>query len=169
MNPGRPRHRRHASATLQRRCHQPFLLGGAPAPAPLNRRDHLDLSIRHVTIPMNSQTHTLTRAARRPSPDAYLLRLSPIQTATARTFLECKGYSIRLNTQVEHEIAIYKTMAEFDGKTYRLSETTTEFTLTGPLSANDTIIYINRLTGEYAITPASLGGDSKKSGMVAGW
>lgn len=33
--------------SLKRRCDQPLLLLPKPAPAPLDRRDHLDLMLRH--------------------------------------------------------------------------------------------------------------------------
>jgi hypothetical protein len=52
--------------------------------------------------------------------------------------------------------------AEVDGKPFAISIRKTEFVLTGSIPTNDTLFYINRLTGEYAITPASLRGDLRK-------
>jgi hypothetical protein len=66
-----------------------------------------------------------------------------------------------MNSTIEHNVALYKIKAVFDGQTYRLLETTTDFTLTGPLPEASTRVYINRLTGEYAITPSFLSGDAK--------
>jgi hypothetical protein len=95
---------------------------------------------------------------------AALLVATPVQAAMARaSLLKCKGYSIRLNTPVKHEIAIYDTMAEFDGKQYQLSETPLQFRLFGPVPANDTIVYIYRPTGDYAITSVFPNGDVKKT------
>lgn len=81
---------------------------------------------------------------------------------TPGIFLECTGHNLLTNFQTEHEVAVLKRTAEFDGKPYRLSESQTEFTLTGPAPADDTVVYINRLTGEFAITPAALSGNPKK-------
>lgn len=67
----------------------------------------------------------------------------------------------------EHEIAIYGETAEVDGDRYSLSETAAEFKLTGPVSVNDRIIYINRLTGEFAILPAP-GAQITRSNMEGG-
>jgi hypothetical protein len=72
MNPDFPRNRRYAGTRLQRRRNQLPLLRRAPASPTLNRRDDLNPSLSHVTIPMNSHmTHTSTRSARRPLPDGY--------------------------------------------------------------------------------------------------
>src|SRR5262249_56593027 len=72
MNPHFPRNRRYAGTRLQRRRNQLPLLRRAPASPTLNRRDDLNPSLSHVTIPMNSHmTHTSTRSARRPLPDGY--------------------------------------------------------------------------------------------------
>src|SRR5216683_5191444 len=74
MDPGITGNLRCNCARLQRRRNDPLLLRRRPAPPPLNRRDHLDLSIRHVSIPMNTHmTHPYSPIARRPSPDAYLV------------------------------------------------------------------------------------------------
>ncbi len=95
---------------------------------------------------------------------ATLLAATPVKTAMARTsLLECKGYSVQLDAQIKHEIAIYDTMAEFDGKQYQLSEAPLQFRLIGPVPANDTIVYIYRPTGDYTITSVSPNGDVKKS------
>src|SRR5262249_47741947 len=73
MNPHFPRNRRYAGTRLQRRRNQLPLLRRAPASPTLNRRDDLNPSLSHVTIPMNSHmTHTSTRSARRPLPDGYV-------------------------------------------------------------------------------------------------
>ena len=59
----------------------------------------------------------------------------------------------------EHEIAIFNNYAEVDGSHYRMKKTRTEFTLTGPRPKYDRVFYINRLTGEWALTPSALNGD----------
>jgi hypothetical protein len=79
-----------------------------------------------------------------------------------QVFLECRGYNPSLNMPIEHEVWISGSNAEVDGKPFAISVRATEFVLTGPIPANDTLFYINRLTGEYAITPASLQGDASK-------
>jgi hypothetical protein len=64
MDPGLPRYRRRIGARLHRRCDDPFLLAPRPPPPPLDRRDHLNLRLRHRTIPRISpmtQQPLLTR------------------------------------------------------------------------------------------------------------
>jgi hypothetical protein len=75
-------------------------------------------------------------------------------------FLECVGHNSLSGLRTQHEIAFYMATAEVDGKRYAVSKTETEFTLTGPIPAHDTVMYINRLTGEFAITPAYVGSAS---------
>jgi hypothetical protein len=41
---------------------------------------------------------------------------------------------------------------------YRLRENHTEFTLTGPAPKYDRVLFINRVTGEWALTPSTLHG-----------
>jgi hypothetical protein len=84
------------------------------------------------------------------------------QAMAHTSLLECKGYSVQLNRQINHEIAIHDTMAEFDGQQYQLSEAPLQFRLIGPIPANDTIVYIYRLIGTYAITSVSANGDVKR-------
>jgi hypothetical protein len=67
--------------------------------------------------------------------------------------LECTGYNPVLRGRSQHEIAIYGTAAEVDGDRYSLSETATEFRLTGPAPANDRIVYIDRVTAAFEIGP----------------
>jgi hypothetical protein len=78
----------------------------------------------------------------------------------ADTLLECKGNSLRLRMPITYEVAIDGTRAEVDGKPYQLSESAVQYTLTGPVPANDTTFAINRLTGEWYITPSSPHGDA---------
>src|SRR5882757_10137837 len=72
MNPGFPGHRGYPDAGLERGRHQPFLLRRIPASPTLNRRDDLNLRLRHLTTPRNSHvTQNLTSDARRPPPEGY--------------------------------------------------------------------------------------------------
>jgi hypothetical protein len=89
-----------------------------------------------------------------------LLTALPATADASRIFLECRGHDDVRGVQTEHEVAIFGDRAEIDGKRYRLAENQTEFTLTGPDPKYDRIMYINRLTGEWALTPSSLEGDS---------
>lgn len=91
-----------------------------------------------------------------------LVAVCSSQLAAARTLLECKGYSARLNGPISHEIEIDNTTAEVDGQRYHVSESATQFILTGPIPVNDTIFGINRLTGEWYINPSSMQGDFTK-------
>ena len=61
MDPGFSGNCRYTRSWFQRPRDQLPLLGGTPASPPLNRCDDLNLSIRHVSIPMNTHmTHTIT-------------------------------------------------------------------------------------------------------------
>ena len=73
--------------------------------------------------------------------------------AHAGVFLECRGHDDIHGFPSEHEVAILDREAEVDGARYRLLQTQTEFTLTGPSPKYDLAMYINRLTGEWAVTP----------------
>ncbi len=91
-----------------------------------------------------------------------LLSVCSAQLAAARTLLECKGYSVRLKGPISHEIAIDNTTAEVDGQRYHVSQSATQFILRGPNPINDTVVGINRLTGEWYINPSSMQGDPMK-------
>jgi hypothetical protein len=66
--------------------------------------------------------------------------------------LVCKGYTYPPSGAIWHSIVTHDAAAEVDGKPCLLSENATEFTLKGPIPANDAIIWIDRLTGQYSIT-----------------
>jgi hypothetical protein len=79
----RARHLRRNRPTLERRRNNPLFLGNWSAPAALNRRDHLNPTVRHMTIPRSSH-RTLPSAlstARRPSPEGYTSECSRVAAA----------------------------------------------------------------------------------------
>lgn len=90
-----------------------------------------------------------------------VLNAQPSAAETPRSFLVCVGFDPVLEAATEHNVTIYRVTAEIDGKSYKLTETPSSLTLTGPLPTSDTQVYINRLTGEYAITPSSLRSGSR--------
>src|SRR5438034_6839814 len=65
--------RRCIRASDQRRSDDPFLLGSRPSTPALHRRDHLNLSCRHRTIPRNSP-RTSTPLLRRPQGGLHRMR-----------------------------------------------------------------------------------------------
>jgi hypothetical protein len=87
---------------------------------------------------------------------------APAYADGVQVFLECRGYNPSLNAPIEHEVWMSGNKAEVDGKPFAISIRAIEFVLTGPIPTNDTLFYINRLTGEHAITPASLRGDVRR-------
>jgi hypothetical protein len=87
------------------------------------------------------------------------LSLSSAHAAPQPTYLECTGHDDLRQTPTAHEIVIIGERAEVDGKRYEMKQSRTEFTLTGPIPKYDRVFYINRLTGEWALTPSTLRGD----------
>lgn len=90
---------------------------------------------------------------------AIILCVVPARAERVHIFLECRGHDDLHGVQTEHEAAIFSDRAEVDGSRYQLRETSAEFTLTGPAPKNDRVLYINRLTGEWVLTPSTLNGD----------
>ncbi len=90
---------------------------------------------------------------------AIILCVVPAQAERVRIFLECRGHDDLHGVQTEHEVAIFSDRVEVDGSRYQLRETNTELTLTGPAPKNDRVLYINRITGEWALTPSTLNGE----------
>ncbi|WP_316228654.1 hypothetical protein [Bradyrhizobium sp. SZCCHNR1045] len=78
-----------------------------------------------------------------------LAAVCSIAAVRARTLLLCHGFSVSLKGPISHYVGIDGNTAEFDGKHYHVSESATEFVLTGPVPVNDTIVHISRLTGEW--------------------
>ena len=90
---------------------------------------------------------------------AASLGLASARVEPPRTFMECTGHDDLHSFSTEHEITIYDGTAEVDGSHYRMKKTRTQFTLTGPSPKYDRVFHINRLTGEWALTPSALNGD----------